>query len=125
VGLAKFVFGEREYLAAVASSGSALRLLTLHYDEDILTDEGIAPKQAKIGPQEKNRAKRIIADMTTRFAPEKYANERQEKIMKLLEKKAKEKGVVEAPELAEEEGEGPIDLVAVLEKSMRKVKKSR
>ena len=45
--------------------------------------------------------------------------------MKLLAKKAKEKGMVEAPELEEEEGEGPIDLVAALQQSMRKVKKKR
>jgi non-homologous end joining protein Ku len=45
--------------------------------------------------------------------------------MKFLEKKAREKGTVEAPELEEEEVEGPVDLVAVLERSMRKVKKKR
>ena len=45
--------------------------------------------------------------------------------MKLLEKKAKEKAPVEAPQVEEKEGEGPVDLVAVLEESMRKVKKSR
>ena len=32
---------------------------------------------------------------------------------------------VEAPEVEEEEGEGPADLIAVLQKSMRKVKKNR
>ncbi len=45
--------------------------------------------------------------------------------MDLLEKKAKEKAPVEAPEVEEEEGEGPADLVAALEESMRKVKKNR
>jgi non-homologous end joining protein Ku len=59
------------------------------------------------------------------FSPNKYADERRKKIMKFLEKKAREKGTVEAPELEEEEVEGPVDLVAVLERSMRKVKKKR
>ena len=42
--------------------------------------------------------------------------------MDLLEAKAKEKAPVEAPAVEEEEGEGPADLVAALEESMRKVK---
>ena len=46
-------------------------------------------------------------------------------MMDLLKKKAKEKTPVEAPEVEEEEGEGPADLVAALEESMRKVKKNR
>ncbi len=59
------------------------------------------------------------------FNPEKYADRRRKKIMDLLKKKAKEKALVEAPEVEEEEGEGPPDLVAALEESMRKVKKNR
>ena len=57
------------------------------------------------------------------FSPEKYANGRRKKIMDLLKKKAKEKAPVEAPQVEEEEGEGPADLVAALKASMRKVKK--
>ncbi len=45
--------------------------------------------------------------------------------MKLLKKKAKEQAPVEAPAVEEEEGEGPVDLIAALEESMRKVKKNR
>jgi len=124
-GLAKFVLGEREYLAAIKSTGEALSLITLHYNEDILPDKDMAPKEGKIESEEKNRMKKLIKDMTADFEPEKYADQRREKIMKLLAKKAKEKGMVEAPELEEEEGEGPIDLVAALQQSMRKVKKKR
>ena len=44
-------------------------------------------------------------------------------IMALLKKKVKKQTPVTPPEIEEEE-EGPVDLVAVLEKSMRKVKKN-
>jgi len=56
------------------------------------------------------------------FNPGKYADGRRKKLMELLAAKAKEKAPVEAPVVEEEEGEGPADLVAALEESMRKVK---
>ncbi len=124
-GLAKFVLREREYLVAVKSTEGALALITLHYREDILPDEDIAPKEEKIDPEEKSRIKQSIEKMMAEFNPENYADQRREKIMALLKKKGKEKAQVEAPEVEEEEGEGPADLIAALEESMRKVKESR
>jgi DNA end-binding protein Ku len=124
-GLAKFVLGEREYLVAIKSTEGALALITLHYSEEILPDEEITPKEAKIEAEEKDRIKRSIKNMMADFSPEKYADRRRKKIMDILKKKVKEKALVEAPQVEEEEGEGPPDLIAALEESMRKVKKSR
>jgi DNA end-binding protein Ku len=124
-GLAKFVLGEREYLVAVKSTGRALSLITLHYHDEILPHEDIASEQEKIEPEEKSRMKKIIKERISDFNPDKFADERREKILELLRKKARQMAPVEAPESGEEEGEGPVDLIAVLEKSMRKVKKNR
>ena len=124
-GLAKFVLGEREYLVAVKSRSGALSLITLHYSEEILPDTDILPQAGESEAAETGRLKKIVKGMSTDFNPDKYADERRQKIMKLLEKKAKEKAPVEAPQVEEEEGEGPVDLVAVLEESMRKVKRNR
>jgi DNA end-binding protein Ku len=124
-GLAKFVLGEREYLVAVKSAEGGLALITLHYAEEILSDEEIAPEAGAIDAEEKSRLKKIIKGMTADFDPDKYADGRREKIVKILKKMAKERAPVEAPEVEEEEGEGPVDLIAALEESMRKVKKSR
>jgi DNA end-binding protein Ku len=122
-GLAKFVLRDREYLVAVKSTDGALALITLHYSGEILPDGDILSKEGKIESEEKSLMKKIIKEMTADFNPDKYADKRRNKITKLLEKKAKEKAAVEAPEVEEEEGEGPVDLVAVLEESMRKVKR--
>jgi DNA end-binding protein Ku len=124
-GLAKFVLGEREYFVAVKSTEGALSLVTLHYNEEILPDEDMVPKERDVEPEEKNRIEKTIKEMTAGFNPDKYADERRKKITKLLEKKLKEKAPVEAPEFEEEEGEGVVDLVAVLEESMRTMKKNR
>jgi len=63
-GLAKFVLGEREYLVAVRSTEGALSLITLHYSEEILSDQDVAPEDGKIEPEEKNRMKKLIKEMT-------------------------------------------------------------
>jgi len=123
-GLAKFVLRDREYLVAVKSMEGALALITLHYSEEILPHEDIAPKKEEIEPEEKSRMQKTIKKMIADFDPEKYADERRKRILDLLKKKAKEKAPVEAPEI-EEEGEGPADLVAALEESMRKMKRNR
>ena len=121
-GLAKFVLAEREYLVAVTARDGALALTTLHYSDEVLSDEDISPKKARIEAEEESRMKKGIEKMLEDFDPGKYADGRRKKIMELLEAKLKERALVEAPAVEEEEGEGPPDLVAALEESMRKVK---
>jgi DNA end-binding protein Ku len=122
-GLAKFVLRDREYLVAVKSVEGALAMITLHYSKEVLPDEDILPKAARIEDEEKGRFKKVIGKMMKDFDLGKYADERRKKIHALLKKKAKAKAPVEAPAIEEEEG--PADLVAALKESMRKVKKSR
>ena len=121
-GLAKFVLAEREYLVAVTPRDGALALTTLHYSAEILPEEGLSPKKGKIAAEEENRVKKSVKQMIEDFDPGKYADERRKKLMDLLATKAKEKAPVEAPLVEKEEEEGPADLVAALEESMRKVK---
>jgi len=124
-GLAKFVLAEREYLVAVTSREGALALTTLHYSDEILAEEFSLPKNGTIEAQEESRMKKSIEQMIEDFSPEKYADGRRKKLIDLLAAKAKEKTPVEAPSAEEEGGEGPADLVATLEESMRKVKENR
>ncbi len=124
-GLAKFVLAEREYLVAVFSRDGALALTTLHYSDEILPDEDYVPKKGKIEAGVTGEMKKTIEQMIADFDPGKYADRRRQKISDLLTAKAKEKTVVEAPVVVEEAEEGPADLVAALEESMRKVKEGR
>ena len=124
-GLAKFVLGEREYLVAVKSSEGAIVLITLHYREEILPDEDISPKEEEIAADEQSRIKQSMKKMLADFNPGQYADARREKLVALLKQKAREKAQVQAPEAEKEAGEGPADLIAALEESMRNVKKDR
>jgi DNA end-binding protein Ku len=121
-GIAKFVLSEREYLVAIRSRGLALELVTLHYRDEVLSDDDMAPKAGAIEKDARDRMKQGIGRMIGGFSPEKYADGRRGKIMELLAAKAEKQKPVEAPTPAEDEGEGPPDLVAALEESMRKVK---
>ena len=121
-GLAKFVLAEREYLVAVFSRDGALALTTLHYSDEILPDADLSPKNGTVEAEEESRTIKSIERMIEDFNPGKYADGRRKRIMALLEAKTKEKAPVEAPAIEEAEGEGPADLVAALEESMRKVK---
>ena len=124
-GLAKFVLHEREYLVAVKSTEGALALITLHYSEEILPEADLPPQEEEIDAAEKSLIKQKINNMLADFNPGQYADARRQKIIDLLKKKAKEKGQVEAPQVEAEAGEGPADLIAALEESMRQVKKNR
>ncbi len=124
-GLAKFVLGEREYLVVLASTHGALCLTTLHYSEEILPPAGLAPASAAVEANDTKRLKGIIRDMMADFAPDNYADERRRRIVRLLAQKAKAQAPVEAPEIEEEEAEAPVDLIAALENSMRRIKKGR
>jgi DNA end-binding protein Ku len=123
-GLAKFVLAEREYLVAIKSSEGALTLVTLHYDAEILPAEELMPKDEKIDTAEKSRMQQRIGKLLKDFQPEKYADQRREKIQDLLAKK-KKSATVTAPEVTETEEEGPADLVAALEEIMREMKQKR
>jgi len=119
------VLAEREYLVAVFSRDGALALTTLHYNDDILPDADLSPKDGTIETEEGSLIKKSVERMIEDFDPGKYADGRRKRIMALLEAKAKEKAPVETPAVEEEAGEGPADLVAALEESMRKVKGSQ
>lgn len=123
-GLAKFVLAEREYLVAIKSSEGALALVTLHYHAEILPAADLAPQDATVAAAEKNRMQQSIEKLLKDFQPEKYANQRREKVLELLKDK-QGSAMVTAPEVTETEEEGPADLVAALEEIMRQMKEKQ
>jgi DNA end-binding protein Ku len=123
-GIARFVLSEREYPVAVFSKDGALAVMILHYRDEVRPEEFIS-KAAPLSAAAERRMRKSIEQMTVDFEPAKYADERRNRIRALIVKKAREQTPVEAPASVSEEGEGPADLIAALEESMRKVKESR
>ena len=124
-GIAKVVLHERQYIVALVSDNGVLSLITLHYGRDIVPDIGLAPRESRTSPKDLLRMNAIIREMSATFSPDKYADARRRRLLDLLKRKAKGKAVVRPPEAEGEGGKGPVDLVAVLEASMRKGKRAR
>jgi len=113
-GLAKFVLDEREYVVLILSRDGALAVSTLHYSDEILP---MAPWRPKPRTRKSTSLKKHKAD-DGRLYPGKYSNGRRQKLLDIVNKKARKKDEVEAPEIEEEEkAEGMADLMTALEKA--------
>jgi len=124
-GIATFVMHDRQYLVAVRSINGALCLVTLHYTDDISDPGDIVPKNRKADSRLVDELAKKIKKISTKFEPEKYVNDYQEKIKKLMEQKIEQGKIVESAEFeGAEEEEQPPDLMAALEESLKKAQKA-
>jgi len=123
-GLARFVLAEREHLVAVKSEAGALALVTLHYHEDLLPAADVLQPDDDGLVATKARLRQSIDPLVTEFKPDRYADERRDKILAILREK-QDSAVVTAPEVTTTEAEGPADLVAALEEIMAAMKQER
>ena len=125
VALANVVLHTKQHLAALMPLESALVLVMLRWpaevrglDELELGSEVTKPNLAK---GELDMAKRLVEDMSADWQPEEYRDSFQEKIMALVEKKAKA-GKIEDVESQEGEDERKsadvIDLTELLKRSL-------
>jgi DNA end-binding protein Ku len=125
VALANVVLHTKQHLAALMPLESALVLVMLRWpaevrglDELELGSEVTKPSLAK---GELDMAKRLVEDMSADWQPEEYRDSFQEKIMALVEKKAKAGKIedVESQEGADERKSADvIDLTELLKRSL-------
>lgn len=125
VALANVVLHTKQHLAALMALDSALVLVMLRWpaevrslDELELGSDVIRPSLAK---GELDMAKRLVEDMSADWKPEEYRDSFQEKIMALVEKKAKAGKIedVESAEGVEERKSADvIDLTELLKRSL-------
>jgi DNA end-binding protein Ku len=73
VGIAKVVIKTRQYLAGVKALNNVLVLELMHFADE-LSDAGNAscPKKTEIGKREKEMAKALVDQMSSKWDPEKY-----------------------------------------------------
>ncbi|MGZ9706115.1 non-homologous end joining protein Ku [Pseudomonas sp. GNP013] len=125
VALANVVLHTKQHLAALMALDSALVLVMLRWpaevrslDELELGSDVVKPTLAK---GELDMAKRLVEDMSADWKPEEYRDSFQEKIMALVEKKAKAGKIedVESAEGVEERKSADvIDLTELLKRSL-------
>jgi DNA end-binding protein Ku len=125
VAIARFVFRNKEHLAAIRAQDGVLTLTTMRFADEVVPasdlDDVLPEKTPKVEKKEQQMAEQLIESLSTEFDPSAYRDEYREELMALIERKAEGKEIV-APEAEEPQATKAPDLMAALEQSIAAVK---
>jgi DNA end-binding protein Ku len=125
VAIARFVFRNKEHLAAIRATDGVLTLTTMRFADEVVPAgelEDVVPEEApKVARKEQEMAQQLIDSLSTRFDPGAYRDEYREELMSLIERKAEGKEIVASKAEEPKATRGP-DLMAALEESIAAVK---
>jgi DNA end-binding protein Ku len=122
--ISRFVFRNKEHLAALRASDGVLTLTTMRFHDEVVppSELDVLPdKKPKVAKREREMAEQLIASLSTEFDPDQYRDEYREQLLALIERKAEGKEIV-APEAEEPKATKAPDLMAALEESIAAVK---
>jgi DNA end-binding protein Ku len=125
VAVARFVFRNKEHLAAIRTSGGVLTLTTMRFADEVVPaselEEVLPDKAPTVAKKEQEMAEQLIESLSTDFDPTAYRDEYREQLLGLIERKAEGKEIVAAETEAPQATKAP-DLMAALEESIAAVK---
>lgn len=125
VAIARFVFRNKEHLAAIRTSGGVLTLTTMRFADEVVAaselEEVLPDKAPKVAKREQEMAEQLIESLSTDFDPTAYRDEYREELLGLIERKAEGKEIVSSESEAPQATKAP-DLMAALEESIAAVK---
>lgn len=123
--IARFVFRNKEHLAAIRPTDGVLTLTTMRFHDEVVPpgelDDALPDKKPKVAKREREMAEQLIDQLSTQFRPDAYRDEYREQLLALIERKAEGKEIV-APEAEEPEATKAPDLMAALEESIAAAK---
>ncbi len=125
VAVARFVFRNKEHLAAIRPADGVLTLTTMRFADEVVPpselEEVLPSEKPKVAKREVEMAEQLIDSLTRGFDPGLYRDEHREKLLAMIERKAEGKDVVEAPSGEERSPTKAPDLMAALEQSIAAV----
>ena len=125
VAIARFVFRNKEHLAALRAQNGVLTLTTMRFADEVVPagelDEVLPEKAPKVAKKEQEMAEQLIDSLSTEFDPGAYRDEYREELMSLIERKAEGKEIVASTAEEPQATKAP-DLMAALEESIAAVK---
>src|SRR3954453_6082519 len=128
VAIARFVFRNKEHLAAIRTSGGVLTLTTMRFADEVVPaselEEVLPDKAPKVAKREQEMAEQLIESLSTDFDPTAYRDEYREQLLGVIERKAEGKEIVESRSEAPQATRAP-DLMAALEESIAAVKEKK
>src|SRR3954454_2340037 len=123
--ISRFVFRNKEHLAAIRPSDGVLTLTTMRFHDEVVPpadlDDALPDKKPKVAKREQEMAEQLIESLSTQFDPSEYRDEYREQLLALIEQKAEGKEIV-APETEAPKATKAPDLMAALEESIAAVK---
>jgi DNA end-binding protein Ku len=129
VAIARFVFRNKEHLAAIRPGDGVLTLTTMRFADEVVPpselDDVLPSEQPKVPKREVQMAEQLIDSLTSSFDPSAYRDEYREELLAMIERKAAGEEVVVAPEGEEREATKAPDLMAALEESIAAVQGKR
>ena len=95
--LGPLVYHNREWVCLIKPMKDILVMHRLRFSDEIRSEEGLVIPQTTIKPEELKMASALIAQLTKPFKPEEYKDEFSEKLLKVIEAKAKGKASTVKP----------------------------
>ena len=90
LGIARWVMRDKRYLGALSVAGGYLRMTTLRRAEQVVDVPAIRPDKARApSDAEMKLAEQLVESITGAFTPQEWQNEYRERLLKLIEAKAK------------------------------------
>lgn len=121
IAIAKVVIRTRQHLAAIRPQENELMLELMHFPDEVLdASEFKAPAAKPPAKAEMEMAKRLIDSMTDRWRPEQYTDEYRDALEKMIEQKIAHGGGEPAAPSRKPKPTNIVDLVSVLQQSIRK-----
>ena len=118
--VAKVAIRDKENLCLVRAYDSVLALETMLYANEIRSTEDIATDEVKISPKEVQMAVSLIDNLSNTFDPERYEDDYQVALKKVINAKVEGAPLPEAPT---EKGAQVVDLMEALRASIEQTKK--
>ena len=126
IAIARFVFRNKEHLAALRPNDGVLTLTTMRFADEVVPpgelDDVLPAKQPKVAKREVEMAEQLIDSLTREFDPSAYRDEYREELLALIERKAEGKDVLAGVSTEEPKATKAPDLMAALEESIAAVK---
>jgi DNA end-binding protein Ku len=126
VAIARFVFRNKEHLAALRPSEGVLTLTTMRFADEVVPPSELEDVLPAEPPQPAKRevemAGRLIDSLAGEFDPGAYRDEYREELLALIERKAAGEEVLSPPAPEELRPTGAPDLMSALEQSIAAVK---
>jgi len=128
VAIARFVFRNKEHLAAIRPSDGVLTLTTMRFADEVVPpselDDLLPTEAPKVAKREIEMAEQLIESLTRDFDPSIYRDEYREELLAMIERKAAGEAVMVASPEEREPTKAP-DLMAALEQSIAAVQGKR